>query len=194
MEVYLNLALLKNLLILLWIIQVPQIQVLPAKRWNFIPKGFGGSMETGIEILLEEFKNDMSTNFTLTKEQNENISKLLETLPLLTPSEPLVESPKECLGATGSTCQELEFPSQNERVVRKLMNGNRSCGPFWKNSKKDMSTNFTLTKAQNENISKLLETLPPDKPSSLEPLVKPTALADEISEKLFNTLNNCCTE
>ncbi|GFQ78710.1 uncharacterized protein TNCT_350341 [Trichonephila clavata] len=140
-----------------------------------------------LRSFLEEFKNDMSTNFTLTKEQNENISKLLETLPLLTPSEPLVESPKECLGATGSTCQELEFPSQNERVVEKIDEWKQELRSFLEEFKKDMSTNFTLTKAQNENISKLLETLPPDKPSSLEPLVKPTALADEISEKLFNT-------
>ncbi|GFR18359.1 uncharacterized protein TNCT_7851 [Trichonephila clavata] len=57
---------------------------------------------------------------------------------------------------------------------------------FLKQFKKDMSTNFTLTTEQNEKISKLLETLhfvPPSEPSA-----EPTVSVDEISTKLFDTL------
>ncbi|GFS69030.1 hypothetical protein TNCV_4570301 [Trichonephila clavipes] len=39
-----------------------------------------------LRSFLEQFKKDMSTNFTLTTEQNEKISKLLETLHPVQPS------------------------------------------------------------------------------------------------------------
>ncbi|GFR15417.1 uncharacterized protein TNCT_254621, partial [Trichonephila clavata] len=41
-----------------------------------------------LRSFLEQFKKDMSTNFTLTTEQNEKISKVLETLHPVPPSEP----------------------------------------------------------------------------------------------------------
>ncbi|GFR03481.1 uncharacterized protein TNCT_191641 [Trichonephila clavata] len=109
------------------------------------------------------------------------IGGLFKPCPIEEPPHPALDYP----GATDSsfTCQALEFHPQNDLEDQ----WKQELRSFLEEFKNDMSTNFTLIKEQNENISKLLETLPPDKPSSLEPLVKPTALADEISEKLFNT-------
>ncbi|GFY61759.1 uncharacterized protein TNIN_226651 [Trichonephila inaurata madagascariensis] len=86
----------------------------------------------------------------------------------------------------GTTCQVLEYPSQNERVLEEMAEWKQELRSFLEQFKKDMSTNFTLTTEQNEKISKLLETLHPVQPS-LEPSTESKVSVDEISTKLFET-------
>ncbi|GFY64070.1 uncharacterized protein TNIN_184031 [Trichonephila inaurata madagascariensis] len=85
-----------------------------------------------------------------------------------------------------TTCQTLEYPSQNKCVWGKMVEWKQELRLFLKQFKKDMSTNFTLTTEQNENISKLLETLHPVQPSSSEPSAESTMSVDEISTKSFD--------
>ncbi|GFS79028.1 uncharacterized protein TNCV_4342481 [Trichonephila clavipes] len=88
-------------------------------------------------------------------------------------------------GGIETTCQALEYPSQNERVLEEMEEWKQELRSFLDQFKKDMCTNFTLTAEQNEKISKLLETLHPVPPSS-EPLPESTVSVDEISTKLFD--------
>ncbi|GFU03982.1 uncharacterized protein TNCV_610241 [Trichonephila clavipes] len=90
-------------------------------------------------------------------------------------------------GGDDTTCQALEYPSQNERVLGEMVEWKQELRSFLEQFKKDMSTNFTLTTEQNEKISKLLETLHPVQPSSSESSAESKVSVDEISTKLFDT-------
>ncbi|GFW11840.1 hypothetical protein TNCV_4100511 [Trichonephila clavipes] len=89
-------------------------------------------------------------------------------------------------GGTETTCQALEHPSQNERVLEEMAEWKQEWRSFLDQFKNDMATKFTLTTEQIEKISKLLETLHPVQPSS-EPSAESKVYVDEISTKLFDT-------
>ncbi|GFR10404.1 uncharacterized protein TNCT_148041 [Trichonephila clavata] len=104
----------------------------------------------------------------------------------------LEESPRptalEFSSSEEPTHHALEYPSQNERVLGEMVEWKQELRSFLEQFKKDMSTNFTLTKEQNEKISKVLETLHPVSSSEpSEPSAEPTVSVDEISTKLFDT-------